>query len=492
MKKSSCLCLSIFLCITVGIYAQTPCTEGFATVSISETYPCNDYDLISRIPVSTLAMVESGVEVTDSWGWTDTLTGIEYAIIATSNSTAFVDISDPINPIFLGRINTATSSNAWRDVKVYNDYAFIVADNVGAHGMQVFDLKLLRNGPEVDETFEPNVTYNGVGSCHNIVINESAAIAYLVGCDTFSGGPNFIDISDPLNPVSLGGFSGQGYTHDAQVVTYNGPDNTYLGHEILIASNGTQSGTDQVVILDVTDKNNVIELSNITYSQAGYTHQGWFTEDHRYFIFGDETDEQGFGFNTKTIVLDLFDLDTPEIETTYFGPSAAIDHNGYVRGNNFYLANYRAGMRVLDIPTLLSANNATSEIGYFDTYPDNDGTSFTGAWSLYPYFASGNIVISDTKYGMFIVRKSGTLSTQESALSQFFTITPNPTTQNPLIKASQNKRIESIEVFNLLGQTIYQKDNINRSEFVLNTENYAKGVYLIKINRSISKKLILK
>ena len=59
-------------------------------------------------------------------------------------------------------------------------------------------------------------------------------------------------------------------------------------------------------------------------------------------------------------------------------------------------------MRVIDI-----TNIATSmeEIGYFDTYPNNNNASFEGAWSAYPFFDSGTIIISDRDGGLFIVKK---------------------------------------------------------------------------------------
>ncbi len=371
-----------------------PCENGFADI-----YPCNDYDLMSHISITDLG----GTSGNDSWGWTDSTTGKEYALIGTNTGSAFVDISNPIEPLLLGTLPTATINNLWRDIKVYNDHAFIVADNAGAHGMQIFDLSRLRNVANPPEIFVSDALYSDVGSCHNIVINETKAIAYLVGCDTFGGGPNFVDISSPINPVSLGGYSAAGYSHDAQVVTYNGPDTDYTGREIYIGSNGNN---DMVVILDVTDKNNVINISSFSYPQTSYAHQGWFTEDFRHFILGDEGDELTFGFNTKTLVFDFSDLDNPILSSTYSGPTLAIDHNGYVKGSKYYLANYRAGLRVLDITNIAASTNSMVEIGYFDTYPSSDSANFSGVWSVYPYFASGNIIISDINSGLFVVRKS--------------------------------------------------------------------------------------
>lgn len=487
--------------------AQTICDNGMAGI-----YPCNDYDLMARIPMLALTD-EPSADGSDIWGWTDPLDNKEYALVGTTHSTAFVDISVPTNPILLGRLPSETGVNLWRDIKVYNNFAFIVADNVGLHGIQVFDLTRLRSVATPPETFAADTVYTGDGdagdlvidSCHNIIINENEGIAYLVGCDAANGGPIFINLSDPLAPTTLGSYSDDGYTHDAQVITYDGPDvapdpnttgiPTYVGREIMVASNGSFGGVDKLIILDVTNKSSVTKIAEITYSQPGYAHQGWFTDDHRYFIFGDETDEQGFGMNSRTLVFDFLDLDNPVLASTYLGPSAAIDHNGFVLEDKYFLANYRAGMRVIDIPSMRSASNtvaADAEIGYFDTFPTNDNTNFSGAWGVYPYFSSGNIIISDINRGLFIVRQSNTLTIEDFITDDQFTITPNPSYKNPTIKSSANIKINSVAMFNILGQEMFSRSNINADEFVLDTENFASGLYLVKINASITKKIILK
>lgn len=374
-----------------------PCENGFADI-----YPCNDYDLMAQIPLSTFN-ASSG---NDSWGWTDSSNGKEYALIGLNNGTAFVDISDTSTPLYLGKLPTQAGSSSWRDIKVHNNHAFIVADNAGAHGMQVFDLSRLRDVSNPPETFTADMVYSNVTSCHNIVINENEDVAYLVGCNLYSGGAVFVDISNPANPTALGGYANLGYTHDAQVVTYNGPDTEHKGKQLFIGSNGNYLGSNTVVILDVTDKANPQLISEVSYPNAGYAHQGWFTDDMAYFIFGDELDESFFGNNTATFVFDFTDLDAPVLSSTYYGPTLAIDHNGYVKGNTFYLSNYNAGLRILDISNIASSNNAMAEVGFFDTHPENDNVDYNGVWSVYPFFESGNIVISDVNRGLFVVRKS--------------------------------------------------------------------------------------
>jgi choice-of-anchor B domain-containing protein len=379
------------VCDDNTVVPQFPCTDGFAN-----GYPCNGYDLMSEITAEELG--GEGAEGNDSWGWTDPETGNEYALIGMTTSTAFVDVTDASNPIFLGRLLTATDNSLWRDVKVYNNHAFIVSEAPG-HGMQVFDLTRLRNVANPPETFTADALYTGFGKAHNIVINEDSGFAYAVGSDTFSGGPHFVNIQNPVSPVAAGGYADDAYSHDAQVVTYNGPDADYTGKEILIGSN-----EDQVVIVDVTDKSAPVQISTIDYSNIGYTHQGWFTENMEYFLLGDEVDEIDFGVNSRTLVFDFTDLDNPLFHMEYLGPTAAIDHNGYVVGDIFYIANYTAGVRAIDISNISSA--VMVETGFFDTYIPDNSTSFHGAWNIYPFFESGNILVSDIEGGMLIVRPS--------------------------------------------------------------------------------------
>ena len=366
---------------------QTPCTNGTAG-----DYPCNGFDLQSFISLDEMDAFEGN----DSWGWTDPQTGKEYAIMGLDNGTAFIDVSNPVAAIYLGKLPTHSQNSIWRDIKTYNNHAFIVSE-ASNHGMQVFDLTRLRDVSNPPENFDEDAHYSGFGNAHNIVINEDSGYAYAVGTSTYSGGPHFIDISNPLNPTPAGGYSDDSYSHDAQVVTYSGPDTEHLGKEILIGSN-----ENQIAIVDITNKNNPISLSTISYSNVAYTHQGWFTEDQRYFIVGDEIDEINVGFNTRTIIFDFEDLDDPSFHFEYEGPTEAIDHNGYVKGDKYYLSNYRAGIRVLDISQIGDEN--ITELGFFDTYPDSNSANFNGAWSVYPFFASNNIVISDIDRGFFLVR----------------------------------------------------------------------------------------
>ena len=385
--------LSCLTLLTYSAISQIPCING-----MSGGYPCENVEMLSFLDGENIG----GGDMNDIWGWVDPEDGTEYAIIGRTNGTAFIDISDPLNPIYIANLPTATSSSMWRDIKVYNNHAFIVAE-AGGHGMQIVDLTLLSDITSPPQIIESNALYTGWGNAHNIVITESTARAYGVGTNTFEGGLHILDISNPLEPLLVGGFSNDGYTHDAQVVSYTGPDTNYQGKEIAFCCN-----ENTVTVVDVTDPTDVVLISSTSYSGVNYTHQGWLTEDQAYFISNDELDEQELGVNTTSFIWDMSDLSAPQIIGTFVAETTAIDHNLYLNDGLVYQSNYRAGLRILDTENIISGE--LEEVGYFDVYPSSDAPQFNGTWSNFPYFPSGVIAVSHIEEGLFLLRLAGELS----------------------------------------------------------------------------------
>ncbi len=362
------------------------CVNGSA-----DGFPCNAVHLRKHVTLAAMG----GNAGNDIWGWTDPQGGIEYAIVGLDNGVAFVRLDDPSNPVVLGRMNTATTSSTWRDIKVAQNHAFVVADNVGSHGMQVFDLTRLR-GVAGNQVFQADIRYTDFGSAHNIAINEQSNFAYAVGSDTCAGGLHMIDIGMPQNPLFAGCHASDGDTHDAQCVDYAGPDVAHAGSEICFNSN-----EDHLAIVDVTDKSSPLRLSRAVYPNLGFVHQAWLTEDQRFLFVGDELDESRFGLSTRTLVFDVSDLDAPAFLYAHLAATPSVDHNLYVRGNRLYQANYTSGLRVLSFGNL--ATDTLAEVGFFDTRPENNAVSFNGAWSVYPFFPSGIVVVSDVQRGLFVL-----------------------------------------------------------------------------------------
>ena len=384
---------------------EVECTGG-----VAGRFPCGNVDLLAFLPVQSIGGAR-GVEVNDIWGWTDPETGREYALVGRYDGTAFVDVSDPSTPVYVGQLPKPETSpgSTWRDIKVYRDHAYIVADNADAHGVQVFDLTRLRNPANPPVTFTEDAHYDRIHSAHNIAINTETGYAYTVGNgdggETCGGGLHMIDIRDPKSPMFAGCFSDPatgrqktGYTHDAQCVLYRGPDEDYQGREICFGSNETA-----LSIADVTDKQNPVAVAVAEYPNVGYTHQAWLTEDHSYLLLDDEMDElHGLVDHTRTLIWDVSDLDDPVLAEEFLNPnSVSIDHNQYVVGDKVYQSNYVAGLRILDISDIENPR----EVGFFDTVPyGSDGPRFDGSWSNYPFFESGVIVVTSGDEGLFLLR----------------------------------------------------------------------------------------
>lgn len=368
-------------------------------------FDCDEVELLSFVPNSILRAGDRarGVRTNDNWGWTDPETGQEYALVGRNDGTSFIDITDPTNPVLVADLpkpENTPASQLWRDIKVYRDHAFIVADGAGAHGMQVFDLTRLRD-MEAPSVVEPDVHYTQLNSSHNIVINEESGFAYAVGNrdggETCGGGLHMIDINDPKNPTFTGCFAQERGTHDSQCVIYQGPDQRYQGRELCMNSNGGF-----FAIVDVTDKENPVALSRASSPNAGYIHQGWLTDDHRYFYQDDEADViRGSVETTRTLVWDLTDVEDPVLVNQFMGSMPASAHNLYIVDDHAYQANYRYGLHVLDVSDPLNP----VEVGFFDTSPHQTGPGFSGAWSTYPFFESGTVIVTSLQEGLFILKK---------------------------------------------------------------------------------------
>jgi choice-of-anchor B domain-containing protein len=385
--------------------SQVDCENGTAGM-----FDCSDMDLVAFIPTKELG-AGRGIRLNDIWGWADPESGREFALVGRMDGTSFVEVTNASNPRYLGDLPLTEGANpaVWRDIKVYENHAYIVADGSGPHGMQVFDLTRLLDVDGDPVTFTTTAFYDNIASAHNIVINEETGFAYAVGAsmggETCGGALHMIDIRDPRNPTFAGCFADTetgrqktGYTHDAQCVIYRGPDAEHQGREICFNASETALG-----IADVTDKSAPTSISVASYPNVGYTHQGWLTDDHRYFYINDELDEiNGSVEGTRTLVWDVTDLDDPILVREHFGTTAASDHNLYVRGDRMYQSNYVAGLRVLDI----SDPENPVEVGYFDTVPHGENApGFDGSWSNYPYFESGVIVVTSVREGLFVLKR---------------------------------------------------------------------------------------
>ncbi|MBM4055479.1 MAG: choice-of-anchor B family protein [Planctomycetes bacterium] len=347
-------------------------------------YESENIILRSHIPLDDLPT--NPESASDCWGYVSG-TGREYALLVARDALVIVEITDPDEPVIIDYV-THTGC-FWGDVKVYRDYAYVVNECGG--GMDIVDLSGIDDGII---TLVQRFTGDGLDTAHNLAIDKESGFLYLCLPNINEDRLVVYDLTDPENPVLAGMMSsdegGEGL-HDAQVVTYKrGP---YAGRQICFGA-GEHRGLD---IYDVTDKSNMFRISRTSYPDLAYAHQCWVSDNRRFLYLNDELDNIN-----RTLVFDVMNLKHPQLVNEYSSGVSAIDHNLYVLGNFIFEAEYTAGLRVF------CAKNPVDpiQVGWFDTYPENDESSYNGAWSVYPFFPSGIVIVSDINRGLFVLEVS--------------------------------------------------------------------------------------
>ena len=388
---------------------NAPCTNGSA-----DGFACNNLSLLAHIPLADFS--NNPAAANDIWGHVDLNTQKEYAIIGLRNGVSVVDVTIPTSPNIIGSISGLSSS--WRDIKVYQYFntstlrwrAYAYSTTEANEGLTIIDLNDLENGISVvkrqtTDRSAHNIYISNVDYGLNIASANQVPAVHVLGSNNFGGTFRSYSLSDPetlgSTYTNVAG-NRDDYTHDAASLTIS---DARAQTDCIQANN-----TDCLVILDFnedslrlwdhTDENQAIELSSSSYPNAEYTHSGWWSEDKQYVIVHDELDEQTHNLNTTLNIFDISSLSTPTLVGTWTGPTRAIDHNGFVRGNRYYMSNYERGLTVLDI----TDPSDPIEVGFFDTYPVSDNTGFNGAWGVYPFLPSGNILVSDINSGLYIIQ----------------------------------------------------------------------------------------
>lgn len=329
---------------------------------------------------------QGGAYVAGCWGWTDTVSNREYAVLGSYCGTSIVEITDAENPVERDFIPGPCS--IWREIQVHENYAYVVTEAGG--GTQIIDLSALPDSARLVKSFTYTLGGKNTSRVHTNHIKDG--YLYLNGCGNWSpGGAVIFSLADPENPSYLGSYDGT-YFHDSFA-----RGDTLFGAGIY---------GDGPVIVNTSDKSNPTFVSSISYSGAG-THNLATTEDGRYLLTTDE-----IGSTPKTLkIWSLTEAPIHQKVAEYQGDPSAIVHNVFVKGDIAYMSYYTAGIKIVDI----SDPTNPFELGGYDTYTGSGG-GYDGAWSVYPFFPSGKIIIGDMATGLYLVD----LATEAPRTPSFF------------------------------------------------------------------------
>ncbi|NQV51650.1 MAG: choice-of-anchor B family protein [Flavobacteriales bacterium] len=313
-------------------------------------------------------------ELSDVWGYVDE-EGNEYAIVGRNAGVSIIDVTDTANLNSVGEFNG--NWTVWRDIKVWNDHAYVVCDNCG-NGLLIIDLSPLPQSTSLPYTYWVGDTFD-FQSAHNIYIDENG-IAYIFGANHSAGGAIFLDLNDdPMVPVELGKYD-EHYLHDGVV-----RGDTMWGGAIFI-------GDAQVI--DVSDKENPVLISSWKTPNA-FTHNLWFSDDNNYIFTTDEVTDGSIG------AYDVSDVMNPtEIDVWEPLEEDVIPHNTHFMNDFLITSHYTIGVSILSV---LRPNNML-EVGRYDTSPNYNGDGYHGAWGAYPWLPSGKLLISDIEMGLYVLK----------------------------------------------------------------------------------------
>ena len=450
-------------------------------------FECQNVDLISHIPLTSIS--GSPFSGSDIWGHIDLNNNKEYAIMGHTKGVTVFDLSVPSQPKQVGTISGIATS--WRDIKVYqyfdntlNAYqAFAYTTAESSDGIVIIDLNNLPNSVSKinqlnqKEQFIHNVYISNVDYGLGLALPGSEANVIALGGSKSGGAFRSYSLSDPTNiPISFENSQASrlDYTHDAA--------SAFIKDERAQRDCGETSGKCTVLVdfnenemrvWNISNSSQAKLLSSITYNEVSddnkYVHSGWFSEDNRYVYLHDEFDETRGSLNTTVRIFDLQNLTAPVQVASWKSNNPTIDHNGFARGNRYYMSNYERGLTILDISDPINP----VEIGFFDTFPSSNNSSFNGAWGVYPFLPSGLILLSDINSGLYVLKDNTKQIANDrlSFSSNALNVNTKGMVQIPVIREGNIELAASIDFETLDGSAKASSDYT----YVSGTLNWAAG-----------------
>lgn len=409
--------------------------------------------------------------------WGVKINETEIAIIGSTAGTHFFDVTNPTSATQVAFVAGGYSGNGvvHRDYHDYNGYLYAVCDEGNTSTLQIIDISNLPNS--VNVVYDSNQLFT---KSHNIFIDTATAKLYACAVkhtnpNSFSTAMELYSLANPISPTLLYTYNDVNHVHDAYIRN----DTAYLN----CGNEGLRIMDFSMINSPLTPVQPNLLASVISYPDAGYNHSGWLHDSGTIYAMLDEN----HGYDIK--LLDVSDFNNITVLSTFNSGEDinSMAHNAIIKNNLLFVSYYHDGFRVFDIA---DPNNPV-QICNYDTYLPNSHASYKGAWGVYPYLPSDNILLSDMQTGLYVFDYQNPISSLDVQLPYSNSIFPNPANEMICIK---NTSADQLKLYNVLGkEVLHQNIQDNKN---IQIGNLTAGIYFYNLyneEKTIEKgKIILK
>jgi choice-of-anchor B domain-containing protein len=340
---------------------------AFVVLFMGATYAQN-YNITFRSKLSF-----PGQTLANVWGFAKN--GKEYALVGAKNGMTIVDVTNPGSPVVIEQL-TDTISSLWREIKTFGNYAYVTSEGTTPNGYGGAGVANLSNLPNTPVPFHK---YHGDGlidnqlkKAHALHVDTVKGFAYIYGMTGLAGGGAIaLDLNpDPYNPGYAGQYNAS-YIHDG----YAHNDTVY----------GSHIYAGYFSIIDFTNKSSP-QLIATQATPKSFTHNTWLSQDGNYLFATDEKDNAwltAYNIDDPTNI-----IETDRIRTT--PGSGSIVHNTHIKEHYAVTSWYKDGVTITDV----DRPGNLIQVGWYDTWPGS-GSGYYGAWGVYPYLPSGNLLVTN-------------------------------------------------------------------------------------------------
>lgn len=440
--------LHIVCLLVINVDAQVLGVEFLDNFDDNELYPIYDGESVFN----------------EVWGFVQD--GEEYAVIGGTLGTYFFQISDDdqLNLIHFTAGAHAGLDVIHRDYHDYKGYLYEVGDE-GLATLRIYDLHYLPDSVPVVYDESTHIIRS-----HNIFIDSTSGLLYSCGNTNQLGSDalKVLSLANPTNPTLVYNYNFVDYVHDIYVRN----DTAYLN-----------AGNQGLRVVNFSNPTMPIMIGGLEYyTDKGYNHSGWLSEDGKTYIMCDET----VGMRFK--VCDVSNLDEIKVRSLAKPQSFenTVPHNVMLKDGIAYFSYYNDGLQIYDVRN----PSNPKRIAYYDTYETEDlGTNvYKGAWGVYSFLPSGRLLISDRKNGLFLLgfNPPPAMKLEDGA----YGIYPNPVGEEAYFYYYQkNNEAYQLDILNILGQKIMELEGLN-DHLHIDFSSLSAGTYVFKFTSKVTTEVL--